>query len=81
MVEKIIGLTSFQAAVMTIGESTGILLGPVTAGFLLCSNGYMSIVYTIFAGCLTQYIILVVIAIIISLPNKREGSPPGNPHV
>ena len=75
MAEKTTGLTSIQAAVITTGESVGILFGPIVAGFLLCSAGYISIIYLTLAGCLAQGLVLIAIVLTISMSNKNKKSP------
>ena len=72
MIEKVAGLTSFQAAVVTMGDTVGLQLGPIVAGFLLCSVGYMSIFYMVLAGCLIQLVILNVIAVSMFFLNREK---------
>ena len=76
MVEKIGGLTSVQAAIITTGDNLGLQLGPITAGFLLCSVGHMSIIYSVLAACLVQFIVLILIAVIVSELKKKPELPP-----
>ena len=71
MIEKMAGLTAFQATVMTIGDTIGMQLGPIVAGFLLCSVGHISIIYMILTGCLIQFTMLITIAVTSSLINKK----------
>lgn len=59
VVDKVTQITTFQSAIMTIGENVGFQIGPIVAGFLLCRFGYISFIFTVLAGCFFQCLIFV----------------------
>ena len=73
MINNAAGLTSLQAAMITVGDTIGLELGPVLASFLLCLCGHMSILYMTLVGCLIQCFIALAIAITISSLNEQTG--------
>ena len=72
------GLTSVKAAMMTIGDTLGLQLGPIKAGFLLCCVDHARIIYMVFIGCLIQFIVPIVIEVIVLLLRKKLELPPAS---
>ena len=76
LVNKTAGLSALQSAIIGIAVTTGVQLGPIIAGFLLCSLGHVTIMYSVVISSVFECIILSMIALTISFIAKEEKPPP-----